>query len=170
MTVADRTFSGSVLSADEARALTDRIKGTVTATWALLLEAYEREAWKALGHGTWESYVSAEFTISRSHAYRILDHGRVVRELVGPSGSMSRIRDTPPNIEQAGELAPLLPDPDAMREVYTEAVERTEGKPTAAVIREVRKERSECEAKATPEPRQAPRPQLPTSSLGLFTI
>jgi len=160
-----KTFTGAPCTADEARALTDRIKGTVTAAWVLLLEAYERNAWAALGYGRWEDYVAAEFHLSRSRSYQLLDLGRVARELPAGSGSMSTKVDIDPLPErQARELAPLVPAPEALREVHAEATERTEGKPTAAVIREVREERqerAEYEATATPEPRQARRPQLP---------
>ncbi len=137
------TFAGAPCTADEARALTDRIRGTVTAAWVLLLEAYERGAWAALGYGRWEDYVAAEFHLSRSRSYQLLDLGRVARELpAGGSGSMSTKVDTDPLPEtHARELAPLLDQPDEMREVYTEAVERTNGRPTAAVLRVVREHR-----------------------------
>ena len=45
----------------------------------------------------------------------------------------------PATESQARELAPLLDDPEELREVWTETVERTEGKPTAAAIRASRK-------------------------------
>lgn len=78
--------TGEILAAitpDQARALTDRIRDSVEATWSLLLEAHESRAWAALGYSTWAEYVSAEFDMSRSRSYQLLDQGRVVREIQG---------------------------------------------------------------------------------------
>ncbi|MER9691969.1 hypothetical protein NKJ16_08525 [Mesorhizobium sp. M0179] len=69
------------LTEREAAALTVRIRKAVDNVWALLLEAQEREAWKALRYATWEAYVKAEFAMSRRNSYRLLDLGRVVREI-----------------------------------------------------------------------------------------
>lgn len=76
--------TGEVVAActpDEARALTERIRSTADALWALLLEAHERRAWAALGYGSFVDYAEAEFGMGHSHAYRLLDQGRVVREI-----------------------------------------------------------------------------------------
>ena len=43
------TTSVVPLTRDEARALTDRIRGTVEHLWELLLEAHERRAWEGIG-------------------------------------------------------------------------------------------------------------------------
>ncbi|MER9079939.1 hypothetical protein [Mesorhizobium sp. M0895] len=77
---APATASGPINKAD-AKKLTDRIRKAVDDVWTLLLEAYERKAWNALGHPTWEAYVKAEFDMSRRNSYRLLDQGRVVREI-----------------------------------------------------------------------------------------
>lgn len=52
-------------SADEARALTDRIKVAVEGTWQMIREAYVSRAWDALGYETWDAYCAAEFGTSR---------------------------------------------------------------------------------------------------------
>lgn len=69
------------LTEKEAAALTVRIRKAVDNVWVLLIEAQEREAWKALRYATWEAYVNAEFAMSRRNSYRLLDLGRVVREI-----------------------------------------------------------------------------------------
>jgi hypothetical protein len=76
-----------VMTTEEARALTDRIKDTAGQLWALLLEAHERKAWRVLGYGSWREYGQAEFNLSQSHLYRILDQGRVNRALEKASHS-----------------------------------------------------------------------------------
>lgn len=79
----------------EAQAITDRIRGAVDQLWALLLEAHDRRAWRALGHTSWEAYVTAEFGMTRQHSYRLLDQGRVIQAIeeaagkVSPSGDIS---------------------------------------------------------------------------------
>lgn len=69
------------ITAPEARLLTDRIKAAAEHLWALLLEAHERQAWKALEYPSFTAYAKAEFGMGASHAYRLLDQGRVIRAL-----------------------------------------------------------------------------------------
>lgn len=54
-----------VVSAEQARALTDRIKVAVDGTWLLIQEAYTGRAWAALGYRTWDDYCTREFGTSR---------------------------------------------------------------------------------------------------------
>lgn len=123
------------LTADEARELTSQIKGTAERMYSLLLRAHEGRAWSALGYESWRDYAMAEFGMSQSHAYRLLDQARVIREIEAASDSpMGEI----PNERQAREL---LSVPEGERaEVWRETVERTEGRPTAAAVREVSEE------------------------------
>jgi ParB family chromosome partitioning protein len=51
----------ALVTADEARALTDAIKRSVETTWDLIVDAYQRRAWDALGYGSWGVYCEAEF-------------------------------------------------------------------------------------------------------------
>lgn len=74
------------MSRAEAEALTERINHAASALWRLLYEAYEREAWKALGYGSWRAYATAELQISKSHAYRLLDQGRVITAIAEAAG------------------------------------------------------------------------------------
>ena len=79
------TTSDSMTPA-EARELTERIKRVADSVSLLLLEAQERQAWAALGHHTWERYVSKEFGLSRTRSYELLDHGRLVRTIEAVTG------------------------------------------------------------------------------------
>ncbi|ESX13636.1 hypothetical protein X768_04665 [Mesorhizobium sp. LSJC265A00] len=77
------------LTEREAVALTGRIRKAVDSAWALLLEAQEREAWKALKYASWEAYVRAEFSLSRSRSYQLLDQGRVIAAIAEATGDLS---------------------------------------------------------------------------------
>lgn len=70
----------------QARQLTDRIKTAADQLWSLLLQAHEGKAWTALGYLTWESYVGAEFDMSRSQSYNLLDQGRVTKAIEAATG------------------------------------------------------------------------------------
>lgn len=48
------------LDATQARDLTDRIRGMVGELLPLIVEAYQRRAWVALGYAGWEEYCDAE--------------------------------------------------------------------------------------------------------------
>ncbi len=61
-----------------ARELTDSIKHATRQVCMLLLEAHRRRAWSALGYRSWDHYVRAEFSLSRSRSYQLLDQGRVI--------------------------------------------------------------------------------------------
>jgi hypothetical protein len=71
----------------EARLLTNKIKQAADELWRLLLEAHERRAWAALGYASWRHYALNEFGMGQSHAYRLLDQGRVIRALEEAAGS-----------------------------------------------------------------------------------
>jgi hypothetical protein len=54
-----------LLTAAEARALTDQIKVAVEGTWQLVQRAYVSRAWEALGYPSWDDYCTREFGTSR---------------------------------------------------------------------------------------------------------
>lgn len=81
-------------------------------------------------HGTFEAYCQARWNITPQHANRQIAAAEVA-EVLEPLGSTISER-------QARELAPLRDDPDRMREVWQQANEATDGKPTAAAIRAAR--------------------------------
>ncbi|MBN7758954.1 hypothetical protein JYP46_19170 [Nitratireductor aquimarinus] len=81
--------SGAVsadLTKQEAKEITDRIRDSIEKTYELVLRAYERKAWKALGYKTWEAYVQTEFDMSRRRSYQLLDQGRVIRAIEEAAG------------------------------------------------------------------------------------
>lgn len=119
----------SSLSKAEARSLTDEIKLDAERLWGKLLEAYEGGAHLSLGYNSWGSYFEAEFGGSDATAYRLLQSGRAMAQL--PIGS-----PRPKNEAQARELAPLLDNPDQLREAWAEVVD-LKSEPTAADVREV---------------------------------
>lgn len=91
----------------EAQAITDRIRKAVDGLWQLLLEAHDRRAWRALGHGSWEAYVNAEFGMTRQHSYRLLDQGRVIHAIEEAAGKVSPMGDI--SERDARDLKPVLP-------------------------------------------------------------
>lgn len=84
-------------------------------------------------YGTFEEYCRKTWGMSKTHANRVIDSAEVA-EVLTPIGV------TPATESQARELAPLKDDPNAMRAVWETANDRTDGKPTAKVIRECREE------------------------------
>lgn len=70
----------------EARAATERIRAATRYVCLLLLEVHERRGWVALGYANWEQYVQAEFGISRSRSYELLDQAKVIEGVKQASG------------------------------------------------------------------------------------
>lgn len=87
---------------------------------------------------TFEDYCLQRWELTDRHANHLIASARVLDELI--SGTI--VPEIIPATEsQARELAPLLDDPDELRDVWQHAVERTEGRPTAAAVRAIRMER-----------------------------
>ena len=55
----------ATLTPEQARDVTDRIRTALGVTWELVIEAWTGRAWAALGYGTWDSYIAAEFGSAR---------------------------------------------------------------------------------------------------------
>jgi DNA N-6-adenine-methyltransferase (Dam) len=126
------------LSKDDARSLTDEVKADAAALWTKLLALYEGQAHVALGYSSWSDYCAAEFDMGKSHAYRLLDAGRVVAvlEAHSPNGG------TPASERVARELIPLLDEDEAaVLEVWRELREEHGDKLTAEKVREAVGER-----------------------------
>lgn len=66
------------LTKGQARKLTDQINAKSGELWSLLKEASDRQAWAALGYKSWRDYAVAEFSVSQSRAYQLLDQAGVV--------------------------------------------------------------------------------------------
>lgn len=135
----------------QARKLTDRIKAAADELWSLLLEAHEGKAWKALGYKTWEAYIGAEFDMTRRHAYRLLDQGRVVRAIEDAAGENvthgSQITE-----RIARDIKPVLPE---VTQEIRERVERGES-PAQATYEVIEAKRVERKADK-PEPPAKPK-------------
>lgn len=74
---ASPVVTGRPMTAAEAAHVTDEIRTSGERLWSLLLASYEGRAWLALGYDSWREYVTAEFNMSRSRAYQLLDAARV---------------------------------------------------------------------------------------------
>lgn len=83
------------LSVEDARELTEHIRSTADVLWVLLARAHTGRAWAALGYPSFAAYVQAEFDISRSRAYQILDQARVIKaiEAAAPDGTVLNISE-----------------------------------------------------------------------------
>jgi hypothetical protein len=74
------------ISESEARQLTERIRTATRHVCLLLREVHERRAWVPLGYASWEQYVQAEFSISRTRSYELLDQANVILDLRNAAG------------------------------------------------------------------------------------
>ncbi len=98
-------------------------------------------------HETFEAYLEGRWGMSRAHAYRMIS----AAEVVSPMGDTEAL---PTNERQTRELAKV---PEAERaDVWRKTVERTDGKPTAAAIREVHEERTRPQFPGPADPTTSP--------------
>ena len=78
---ANLPLDNSELTMEQAVKLTETIRNASEVLWVLISRAHAGKAWLALGYESWEGYVYAEFDMSRSRSYQILDQGKVIREI-----------------------------------------------------------------------------------------
>lgn len=121
------------LSEGEARAITDTICNAMDVVWMLIARAHAGRAWEALGYDTWSDYVGAEFNMSRSRSYQLLDQARVVGaiEAAVPEGTVVSITEAAAR-DLKGVLEEVVPeirertaglDPDEASDLLAEIVE-----------------------------------------------
>lgn len=148
-------------SPEEARELTERIRDGLTLTWQLVVEAHDRRAWKAMGYPSFRRWVEGELNMSRGHAYRLLDHGRVMQALAEHAG-VSPTGDIPERLTRG------IPAEDAV----AAAREATESLPedagddekADAVIDAMDKLRKAMTSRQQPSPSPKPLPQTDRGS------
>lgn len=74
------------LEEEAARKLTEDIKSTTTALYALLKKAHDTKAWLSLGYSSWTEYISKEFDFSRARSYQLINQANVIEEINEASG------------------------------------------------------------------------------------
>ncbi len=115
----------------EARATITQVRCHLRDARLLLLDLYERRGWQALGYASWRECCAAEFGVSVSHLYRLLQAARVERDL-GGDGATHDGRAIPERVLR--ELGRL--DTAAERqEVWAEA--RGDGEATSGDVGEL---------------------------------
>lgn len=136
----------------ECEAVIERGVRTFVETGTALLAMREERLYRDT-HATFEDYCQDRWQFSRPRAYELMTAADVVSAMADT--------DVPPpaNERQARELA-RTPEPERA-EVWRETVERTNGKPTAAAVREVREEHG---SGAVPEPLPPASPTAPEPS------
>jgi hypothetical protein len=90
---------------------------------------------------TWEAYCAERWRMSRQWCYRIIEHGRILALLNESAPGLSPMGDIP---ERATREVAALPDAQKV-EVIREVAAETNGKVTAAAVRE------EVSRRTTPE-------------------
>jgi hypothetical protein len=136
-----------------ARDLTDRIKTAGEQFAVMLYRAHEERAWAALGYASWKEYCQAEFQMSKTRSYQLLDFVEIKREI-----QKSTIVDSPQNESQTRALK-VVPTNKRV-EVWEAAKENTPAgeEPKAKEIKAVALEVLEPEPKSdSRSPRQIER-------------
>jgi phage N-6-adenine-methyltransferase len=131
----DRHEGGQIDSFENQRlevleGIIERGRQTFIEVGEALLEIRDSRLYRA-GHLTFEDYCRERWGFMRDTGDRLIAAAEVALALT-PIGV------SPTNEAQARELAPLRGDPEAMREVWQETLERVGPEPTARDIRETR--------------------------------
>lgn len=137
------------LEREEARMLTAEIQRTSVRLWLLVTEAHDRAAHFALGYESWDDYVRAEFKMSPSRSYQLLDTGHVMRAIAEAGGDLeaveppparviSRIKNRLPEVRKAARQALKEGESpnQALRDLAREPQRAPEGAPTVPLPRD----------------------------------
>ncbi len=108
-----------LLTKDEAEQLTAKIKSYAGVICQLVKEAHDKQAWRAMGYGTWAAYCKAEFDYSRSYSYRLIGHVNKLLELSAAAGIDEEVS---PMGDTLTERATRDLDMDQVTEAVREAV------------------------------------------------
>lgn len=121
----------------EAEATIERGIKTFREVGEALLSVRDNRLYRA-EFATFEDYCNERWQLSGRRINHIIAASQVA-EVVSTVAVGTMVPEI--NERQARELAPLLETPDEMRAAFTEAIARSDGRPTAAVIRDVVRER-----------------------------
>ena len=99
------------LTPDEAREMTEQVKRGIRALQVIMLELFERKAYKALGYRGWRAYCSAELKMDSNYVEKTLMAGRVAREV----GAVTLTAG-------AARVLRRLPTPQERRKAYEEVI------------------------------------------------
>lgn len=129
--VIDIAIDKTPLNTEQARQLTHSIRDASEVIWILIARAHAGKAWKALGYDSWEEYVKAEFNMSRSRSYQLLDQAKVITaiEEALPEGTQINLTEA-----AARELRTVLEE--AVPEIK-KATENLEGEEAIKVTEEI---------------------------------
>jgi hypothetical protein len=133
--VTDILTASEITALAEHEAVIERGIKTFYEVGTALADIRNRKLYRA-DYGTFEDYAEQRWQMSRPRAYELMAAAEVV----------SGMPDTAPpvaNARQASELA-RIPEPERAG-IWTETVERTDGKPTAAAVRETYEQRQETD-------------------------
>jgi hypothetical protein len=117
----------------EHEAVIERGIGTFIEVGNALMAIRDGRLYRETGYASFDAYCRERWGMGRSHAYHLIDASEVAAVLSTNVHTVS-------SEGQARELVPLRDDPETLRQVWEESIERAAGQPTAQVIREVREE------------------------------
>lgn len=133
----------------EAEAATAKLKSYFGVSCQLVKELHDKQAWKAMGYGSWAAYTKAEFDISRSRSYQLIKYAEVVAGLASvaqvPMDDMAAVLS-----EGAARAITPAEIAEVSTNVDTSADDRAEAAASAAVA--AARARREAEAAKPPEP------------------
>lgn len=129
---------------DQLEAVVDRGLETFVEVGQALVQLREWNLYRST-HGTFSTYVKDRFGLGTARAYRIIEAAKIA-DAVSPMGDIR-------NERQARELTGL--STETAQQVYMSAVEATDGRVTAAALRQAREQiapKSPAADDSTPQP------------------
>jgi len=145
-----------LMSKDEALATTAKIKSYMGVLCQLVKEAHDKQAWRALGYGSWAAYCKAEFDYSRSYSYRLIGHVNRILELSAAAGIEADVSPMGDTLTERATRDLDMPEAveavtEAVADLPADATDKAKAEAATAGIAAARARR-EAEALKPPEP------------------
>jgi hypothetical protein len=127
----------------ELEAVIERGLATFVEVGTALLRIRDGRLYRAAGFKTFEAYCRERWSMSKPYATQVIDAAKVTGMLKTVAVATEKPTPPPESERVARELVPLAKrDPEAAAETWRAVTERTNGKPTAADVREAVKKKS----------------------------
>lgn len=139
----------------QARRITDRIRKSTDTLAELVLEAHDREAWRALEYASWTAYVQGEFDVSVGHSGRLLWQARAIKQISAATGVPAA------DVALSGRAASELTQTD-VDEIVAEAA-MADGEPEVSLVDKAKALRESIETKRSTARARAAKPEAPAA-------
>lgn len=124
----------------EASQCADLIRSCADRMVSLLIEFHDRDGWSALGYESFSECVASEFSMSRTHAHRLIRFGEI-KAIIDQSAQPTGCAKIPQTLSEAAVRETKSLPPAKAAKVIRKAAAKNNGVATASSVKEMMDQR-----------------------------